>query len=121
MINIMKKVILKRKLKQAGFNWIKVDKSIIHKYRYTTNRNKDASDFYIEFKLNRSFYSSKPDSINELRDIHYYGVLKIIKDNKRNLITYIQNNKKGRYGKINLETKDKITEIYNSVFGGGEV
>lgn len=118
MINILKKVILKRKLKQAGFNWIKVDKDVIHKYRKTTNRNKDLSDLEIEMKIIRSYYSGHASSINCARELINYGYLELIKDNDKNRITYILNSKENLCGRINYDIKNKITDVYKSVFGG---
>ena len=107
MIRVLKKIILcrhkqnilKQKLKENGYQWIKVPKHIIKKYRNTTNKNKDLDSFTIQYKLNREFYSSSKDSINEDRDICYYGYLKITKSNKTNTITDIHNSHENRNGK----------------------
>lgn len=118
MLNIFKTMILKHKLKKNGFKWITVHKDIIQKYKYTTKNNKKLSNFQIEVKLNREYYAGKMQSKNDMRNIIHYGYLRIVKDNKRNLITDVFNSSKNRCGRINFETKDKITEIYMNVFGG---
>jgi hypothetical protein len=118
MIKKLKILLLKQKLKVNGYTWIKVPKDIIKKYRDTTNKNKDLDDFTIEYKLNREFYSSSLDSINEDRDIVNYGYLRITKNNKTNTITDIHNSKNNRCGKIKYKEKEKITSIYESIFGG---
>jgi hypothetical protein len=126
MINCIKKIILlrrkqnilKQKLKENGFKWLKVPKKIIKKYRDTTNKNKDLDNFTIQYKLNREFYSSSKDSINEDRDICYYGYLKITKSNKTNTIINIHNSKSNRCGRIHDDVKKAITKIYESIFGG---
>jgi hypothetical protein len=115
---MIKKLILKYKLQKIGFKWIKVPKSIIKKYRDTTAKNKTLDDFTIKYKINREFYSGKISSINDKRSITNYGYMEIIKDNEKNEITYILNSKSNRCGKIDYEIKDKITKIYESVYGG---
>jgi hypothetical protein len=109
-------MLLKRKLKQYGFKWIDVSKDLIKKYRESTKKNKLLDDFSICFKLNREFYSGQADSINEVRDIINYGYLRIIKDNKRNLIIDIHNSHRNRNGKIKFDIKDKINSIYASIY-----
>lgn len=116
-----KKINLFRKLKKEGFPWIKVHKDIIQKYKYTTNRNQKSSDFLIQFKINRSYYSGKLNTFNDYRNIVNYGQLKVIKDNEKNMIIDIHNSSYNINGRINFETKDKITSIYMRVFGGGEI
>lgn len=121
MLKVFKKFTLKQKLKENGFPFINVHKDIIQKYRDTTRDNHNLTDFQVMFKLNRSYYCGSPDSIRENRNITNYGFLRIIKDNKRNLIIDIHNSSKNRNGKIQYHIKDKITAIYNSVYGGGEM
>ena len=121
MFNLLKKIQLRNKLNENGFPWIKVKKDVIKKYRDTTNKNHNLTDFEIQYKLNREFYSSSTDSINEDRDICYYGYLKIVKDNRTNTITEIHNSHDNRCGRIKYKEKDKIKAIYISVFGGGEI
>lgn len=127
MTNVVKKIslfgniILRYELRKNKTPWIKVPKDIIKTYRETTTKNKLATDDKIAFKINREYYSGSPSSINDKRDIINYGYMIIIKDNEKNKISYILNSKENRNGKINFETKDKMTSIYMSVFGGGEV
>ena len=111
-------MLLKYKLRKAGFKWIKVPKSIIKKYRDTTAKDKLLSDDKIEFKIIREFYSGKISSINDKRSITNYGYMEIIKDNEKNEISYILNSKSNRCGIIDFEIKNKITKIYESVYGG---
>lgn len=118
MIKKLKQMLLKYKLKKVGFKWIKVPKSIIKKYRDTTAKNKLLSDDKVEFKIIREFYSGKISSINDKRSITNYGYMLIIKDNEKNEISYILNSKENRCGIIDFEIKDRITKIYNSVYGG---
>lgn len=120
MLNIFKKTILKQKMNENGYKWIKVKKEVIHKFRETTQRNKNLSDFEVNFKLVREFYSASRDSRNEDRDISLYGYLKIIKDNRTNTIIDIHNSHNNRNGHIKYQDKDKINAIYKSVFGGGQ-
>ena len=115
---MIKKMLLKYKLQKAGFKWIKVSKDIIKKYRNTTAKNKLLSDDKIEFKIIREFYSGKISSINDKRSITNYGYMMIIKDNEKNEISYILNSKENRCGIIDFEIKNKITKIYESVYGG---
>jgi len=117
-INLFRKIILKQKLKANGFPYIKVDKQMIKKYRETTNKNRFAKDNEIEFKIVRAFYSGHTTSINDREETVEYGYLTIKKDKEKNLITYIQNNRSGRNGRIDFEIKDRITAIYVSVYGG---
>jgi len=121
MTNVFKKFILKQKLKENGFPFITVHKDIIQKYRDTTRDNKNLTDDEIAFKLNRSYYCGSTDSVNENRSILNYGFLKIIKDNKRNLIIDIHNSSQNRNGRIKFQVKDKMTAIYNSIYVGGEM
>lgn len=114
---MFKKFKLKKLLKEYGFPYIKVKKSVIKKYRETTNKNKHLSDSEIEFKINREYYSAKPDSINDKRDIVLYGYLTITKNNENNTIVDIHNSKKNRCGKIQYNIKDKMDIIYASVYG----
>ena len=118
MINIFKKIILKRRLRQVGFPYIKVSKDIIQKYKYTTRKNEYLTNEKIEFKILRSYYSGTLDSFNDERDYVNYGQLRIKKDNINNLITDIHNDGRNRNGRINFEIKDKSTSIYVSVYGG---
>lgn len=111
-----KQIILKQKLKENGYPWIKVPKQIIKKYRDTTNKNKHLSDSEIEFKLNREYYSARPYSINDKRDIVLYGYLRIKKDNTKNIIVDIHNSKQNICGNINYIIKDKINSIYALVY-----
>jgi hypothetical protein len=115
---MIKKMLLKYKLQKNGFKWIKVPKSIIKKYRDTTSKNKNLSDDVIVFKIVREFYSGKISSINDKRSITNYGYMEIIKDNEKNEISYILNSKENRCGIIDFEIKNKITKIYESVYGG---
>ena len=119
MVKQIKMFLLKESMKKNKTPWIKVQKDVISKYRETTHKNKLATDDEIELKIVRAFYSGSYDSINDERTIKQYGYLTIIRDNKRNIITYISNDKKlNRNGKIDFRIKDGITGIYNSVFGG---
>lgn len=118
MFKLFKKSQLKSKLTENDFPWLKVKKEVIRKYRETTNKSHNLTDFEIQYKLNREFYSSSPDSINDDRDIVYYGYLKIVKDNRTNKITEIHNSHDNRCGRIKYKEKDKIKAIYISVFGG---
>ena len=113
---MFKKFKLKKLLKEYGFPYIKVKKSVIKKYRDTTNKNKHLSDSEIEFKINREYYSARPDSINDKRDIVLYGYLTITKDNENNMIMDIHNSKKNRCGKIDYMIKDKMNAIYTSIY-----
>ena len=113
---MFKKFKLKKLLKEYGFPYIKVKKNVIKKYRETTAKNKCLSNSEIEFKINREYYSAKPDSINGKRDIVLYGYLTITKDNENNIIVDIHNSKKNRCGKIDYMIKDKINSIYASIY-----
>ena len=115
---MIKKLILKYKLRKIGFKWIGVPKDIIKKYRDTTAKNKLLSDDKIEFKIIREFYSGKISSVNDKRSITNYGYMLIIKDNEKNEISYILNSKENRCGIIDFEIKNKITKIYESIYGG---
>lgn len=115
---MFKKLLLKFKLYRSGYKWIKVPKEIINEYRNTTAKNKELSNDKVEFKIIREFYSGKISSINDKRSITNYGYMMIIKDNEKNEISYILNSKENRCGKIDFEIKNKITKIYESVYGG---
>ena len=115
---MIKKLILKYKLRKIGFKWIGVPKDIIKKYRDTTAKNKSLSDDKVEFKIIREFYSGKISSINDKRSITNYGYMLIIKDNEKNEISYILNSKENRCGIIDFEIKNRITKIYESIYGG---
>jgi hypothetical protein len=104
-------------MKQYGFQYIIVPKVVINKYRNTTKKNKHLSDKEIEFKINRELYSGQVQSKNEIRDIIHYGFLRIVKDNKRNLIIDIHNSKSNRNGKIKYNIKDTLNSIYVNVYG----
>ena len=121
MIKAIKLIILKYKLSKAEYKWIKVPKDIVKKYRDTTVKNKLNSDNIIKFKINREFYAGHLSSINENFNTSEYGYLTIKRDNKMNSITYIQNDKNGRNGRINFKIKQEMTEIYKSVFTGGDL
>lgn len=119
MVKQIKMFLLKESMKKNKTPWIKVQKDVINKYRETTHKNKLATDDEIELKIVRAFYSGSYDSINDERTIKQYGYLTITRDNKKNIITYINNDKKlNRNGKIDFKIKDGITGIYSSVFGG---
>jgi hypothetical protein len=105
-------------MKQYGFQYIIVPKVVINKYRNTTKKNKHLSDKEIEFKINRELYSGQVQSKNDIRSIVHYGYLKIVKDNKRNLIIDIHNSHSNRNGNIQHDIKDKLNSIYVSVYGG---
>jgi hypothetical protein len=113
---MLKQFLLKRKMKQYGFQYINVPKTIINKYRKTTKNNKFLTDKEIEFKINREYYSASIDSSNEIRNIVNYGFLKMVRDNKRNLIIDIHNSKSNRCGKIKYDVKDLLNSIYVSIY-----
>jgi hypothetical protein len=113
---MFKRFLLKKKMKQYGFQYIKVPKDIIDKYRNTTKKNAYISDREIEFKIIREYYSASVQSRNNIRDIVTYGFLRIIKDNKRNMIIDIHNSKSNRNGKIKYDIKDLLNSIYVSVY-----
>jgi hypothetical protein len=117
---MIKKLILRYKLYRNGYKWIKVDKDIINEYRYTTKKNRDLDNHIIHLKLIRSVYSGH---IDFLRDdevmIVSYGYLKIKVDLKKNKIIEIHNSvTENKNGYIDFKIKDKITKIYESVYGG---
>lgn len=115
---MFKQFLLKKKMKQYGFEYIKVPKEIIDKYRKTTKKNAHLSDKEIEWKLNREMYSGQVQSKNDIRIIVHYGYLKIVKDIKRNLIIDIHNSHSNRNGNIKYGVKDKLNSIYVNVYGG---
>ena len=116
---MIKKLILKYKLRKAGFKWLKVSKDIINEYRYTTKKNRDVDDFNIQFKLVRAYYSGHKTSIRDKKITVEYGYLRIKVDEVNNRIIEIHNSReKNRNGSINMDIKNTITSIYIDVFGG---
>jgi hypothetical protein len=117
---MIKKLILKYKLYRKGYKWFKVDKDIINKYRYTTKKNRDLDDYIIHLKLLRSVYSGHIDFIrDDDMMVIAYGYLKIIVDLEKNKIIEIHNSvTENNNGHIDFKTKDAITKIYESVYGG---
>jgi hypothetical protein len=119
MINPIKIIILKQKLKKNKTPWIKVSKDAVNEYRYTTNKNRDLDDFSIHMKIIRAFYSGHATSINDKRIIVEYGYLRIKLDRVYNKITKIHNSRSNnRNGHIDMDIKNEITSIYVDVFGG---
>lgn len=116
---MIKKLLLKYKLNKLGYKWLKVNKEIINEYRYTTKKNRNVDDFLISFKLIRAFYSGHITSVRDKKITVEYGYLRIKVDETNNRIIEIHNSREdNRNGSINMDIKNSITSIYESVYGG---
>jgi hypothetical protein len=109
------KILLKRKLKKLGYEFIPITSTALNDYRTRVKGNLTESKWTLERKLNRNFYIGKLDVENS--DNHYlhinFGALTIIYRKDNNTIIGVTNHRHGWTGcEIDLELKEKLNKIY---------